>query len=120
MKDFGSIIRKMLGLAVIAKIEHVNAASTSMSYAQHKAFGAFYEFLDDFNDRVIEHCIGMGYIPKVDAGLLELPMGTQMAAPMIAKSLYDLSEEIEDEALCNMCADFFEAIGKLNYMLRFK
>jgi hypothetical protein len=120
MKEFASVIRKMLGLSVTAKIEHLNAATTSQSYAAHKAFGEFYKFLDEFNDRVIEHCIGMGYMLKVEAGILELPISSAISAPVIAKELYDISEGIEDEALCNMCADLFEAIGDLKYMMKFK
>lgn len=120
MKEFSPIIRKLLGLAVLAKIEHVNAATVNQSYAFHKALGEFYEFVDEFNDRVIEHCIGAGYIMKVDAGVLELGGSSVMVGEMIFRELYAASEEIEDEALCNMCADLFEAVTKLKYMLRFK
>ena len=119
-KGFDVIVRKMYALGVMAKAEHVNAATKSMSYAQHKAFGGFYEFLDEFTDRVAEHCIGMGYLVRVDVSMLECSGDVVSSANMVAKSLYDTAEAIEDEALCNMCGEFYEAIGKLKYMLRFQ
>lgn len=117
MKELGSIIRKIFALSVMAKSSHINAGT---SYAKHIAFGDFYKFVDDLADRVSEHCIGMGYIPSVDLQMLESSGDTVTSAMMVYSELYNIAENIDDEALCNMAAEFHEAIGKLKYMNRFQ
>lgn len=119
MKQLGLIIRRIFALSVMAKASHINASSIG-SYAKHKAFGDFYEFVDELADRVSEHSIGMMYIPSVELSMLECTGDTIQNAMMVYKELYDFAEGIEDEALCNMCAEFHEAIGKLKYMNTFK
>lgn len=116
MKELSIVIRKLFSLSVMAKASHLN----SMSFAKHEAFGEFYKFLDDFTDRVSEHCIGMGYIPGVELSMLETSGETISYAMMAYNELYMIAEEkLEDEALCNMCAELHESIGKLKYMNRF-
>jgi hypothetical protein len=116
MKELSIVIRKLFALSVMAKASHIN----SMSYAKHEAFGDFYSFVDKLADRVSEHCIGMGYIPGVELSMLETSGDTISYAMMTYSELYMIAEDkLEDEALCNMCAEFHEAIGKLKYMNRF-
>jgi hypothetical protein len=120
MKEFSQIVRKLLALSVLAKVEHANTAVVSQSYAMHVALGEFYEFLDEFNDKVIEHCIGAGYIPRVEAAVLDISGGTVVTGELLFRELYNASEEIEDETLCNLSADLLQAVTKLKYMMKFK
>jgi hypothetical protein len=110
------VARKLYALDVLAHANHVN----SRSYAAHKAFGKFYDFVSDFKDRIIEHMMGKGKLVAVKVAMIEVGDDVVMEADAMAAMVLDYARMCNDEAMINMAAEFAEAVGDLKYMLMLK
>lgn len=110
------VARKLYALDVLAHANHVN----TRSYAAHKAFGKFYEFVGEFKDRMIEHMMGKGKIAAVKVSMIEVADDVVTEADAVGMMVLDYARMCNDEAMINMAADFMEAVGKLKYMLMLK
>ena len=110
------VSRKLYALDMLAHANHVN----TRSYAAHKAFGTFYEFVNGFKDRVIEYMMGKGKLVSVKVAVVETGEDLVGEATMFADMFYEYASSCEDEAMENMAAEFTEAVGKLKYMLMLK
>ena len=110
------VSRKLYALDMLAHANHVN----TRSYANHKAFGTFYEFVSDFKDRVIEYMMGKGKLVSVKVAVVETGDDLVNEATMFADMFYEYASSCDDEAMENMAAEFTEAVGKLKYMLMLK
>lgn len=115
-KNGDVIARKLYALDALAHANHVN----TRSYAAHKAFGTFYDFVSEFKDRIIEYMMGEGKLVSVKVAVLETGEDLVAEAEMVSKMLYDYAYMCDDDALENMAADFEEGLAKLKYMLMLK
>lgn len=115
-KKLEVLIRKFYGLSVLAHTSHIN----TRVFAQHEALGEFYGVLNSVKDRVVEYCIGKGYISKVEIPILEIGSDIISQASLVADQFCEFAEESDDEALCNIAGEFEESVGKLKYLFLFK
>ncbi len=110
------VARKLYALDVLAHANHVN----TRSYAAHKAFGGFYEFVGSFKDRLIEHMMGKGKLVSVKVAMIEVGDDVVAEADAMAAMVLDYARMCNDEAMINMAAEFAEAVVDLKYMLMLK
>lgn len=110
------VARKLYALDVLAHANHVN----TRSYAAHKAFGKFYEFVGEFKDRMIEYMMGESKIATVKVAMIEVADDLVTEADAVSKMIYDYANMCMDEAIKNMAAEFEEAVAELKYMLMLK
>lgn len=113
MKQLDVLIRKFYALSVIAHVAHIN----TRVFAQHEALGDFYSGVNSFKDRLVEYLVGQGKVAKVNAAVLETGGDVVREADILAALFVEISESMEDEALCNMAGEFQESVGKLKYLM---
>lgn len=113
MKQLDVLIRKFYALSVIAHVAHIN----TRIFSQHEALGEFYDGVNSFKDRLIEYLVGQGKVAKVNASVLETGGDVVKEAESLAAAFVEISESMEDEALCNMAGEFQESVGKLKYLM---
>lgn len=111
-----SLIEAFYELEVVSHLAHVN----TRSFAQHSAFGGFYDKVGDFKDRLIEYLMGEGKLVKLTIAVLDPAGDTVALADSLATKFCDFAENAEDEALCNMAGEFEEAVSHLKYLLLLK
>lgn len=92
------------------------------SFAEHKATGGFYEFLQDFKDDVVEKL--MGYTGKRIKGLKIEPIVANADSMKIADDIMKFSKDLEsygDSAgygdICNMAQSLSGETAKIKYLL---
>lgn len=92
------------------------------SFAEHKATGGFYEFLQEFRDDIIEKL--MGYTGKRIKSLKIESIASDADAMkiaddimMFAKDLEDYGDSTEYMDICNMAEDLSGRAAKLKYLL---
>lgn len=92
------------------------------SFAEHKATGHIYEFLQDFKDEVIEKL--MGYTGKRIKGMRIEPMKSGQDAMeltdqlmMFANGLEEFGDDNEYPDICNMAQSLSGEAAKLKYLL---
>lgn len=116
IKKMRELLTMFFCVANSAHVAHLN----TRSYSQHKAFGTFYDFANDFKDRLIEYMIGMGYVGNIQLNPIDANEDVVSEAEDALESLHEFYEMSEDSTIENMAAEFQEAIGKLKYMLMLK
>ena len=92
------------------------------SFAEHKATGSFYEFLQDFKDDIVEKL--MGYTGKrIQSMKIEL-IGNKADAMDVADRVMEFSKELEAFGeskgygdICNMAQSLSGETAKLKYLL---
>lgn len=110
------LIESFYELEVVAHLAHVN----TRSFAEHSAFGAFYDKVGDFKDRLVEYLMGEGKLTKLTIQMIDPAGQTAALADSLATKFCDFAENAEDEALSNMAGEFEEAVSHLKYMLMLK
>lgn len=92
------------------------------SFAEHKATGGFYEFLQDFKDDVVEKL--MGYTGKRIKGLKIDPISTNEDSMKIADEVMKFSSDLESYGdtnkfgdICNMAQSLSGETAKFKYLL---
>lgn len=92
------------------------------SYAEHKATGALYEYLQDFKDGVVEKL--MGYSGKRIQGMKIELIGNKADALSVVERLLKFSEELMNYAeaskywdVVNMAQDLSGQAAKTKYLL---
>lgn len=116
IKKMKDLVTAFFCVANSAHVQHLN----TRSFAQHEAFGNFYEFTNGFKDRLIEYLMGMGYVNLISLNMIDANEDTITEASDAHELLVELYETTDDSTLENMAADFQEALGKLKYMLMLK
>lgn len=111
-----TIIEAFYELEIVAHLAHVN----TRSFAEHSAFGSFYDKVGDFKDRLVEYLMGEGRLAKLSITVLDPAGQTVALADSLATKFCDFAENSEDEALCNMAGEFEETVAHLKYMLMLK
>lgn len=92
------------------------------SFAEHKATGAFYEFLQDFKDDVVEKLMGYtgkriqslkieAIVPKADS------MKVVDAVLKFSKDLEDYGDANKFGDICNMAQSLSGEAAKMKYLL---
>ena len=92
------------------------------SFAEHKATGGFYEFLQDFKDDVIEKL--MGYTGKRIKGMKIEQVSAGADAMKVVDDVLKFSKDLEnmgDSAgygdICNMAQSLSGEAAKMKYLL---
>jgi hypothetical protein len=92
------------------------------SFAEHKATGGFYEFLQDFKDEVVEKL--MGYTGKRIKGMRIEPMKSGQDALELTDQVLMFANELEVFGdsnrfpdICNMAQSLSGEAAKLKYLL---
>lgn len=92
------------------------------SFAEHKATGGFYEFLQDFKDDIIEKL--MGYTGKRIKALKIEPIVANADTMKIADDIMKFSKELESYGdsvgygdICNMAQSLSGETAKIKYLL---
>lgn len=92
------------------------------SFAEHKATGGFYDFLQDFKDEVIEKL--MGYTGKRIQSLKIDPIESKADAMKIVDDVLKFAKDLEDYAdgagfldVCNMAQALSGEAAKMKYLL---
>lgn len=111
-----TIIEAFYELEIVAHLAHVN----TRSFAEHGAFGKFYDKVGDFKDRLVEYLMGEGKLVKLNITVLDPAGSTVALADSLATKFCDFAENAEDEALSNMAAEFEETVASLKYGLMLK
>lgn len=111
-----SLIEAFYELEIVAHLAHVN----TRSYAEHQAFGKFYDKVGDFKDRLVEYLMGEGKLVKLNIQVLDPAGSTVALADSLATKFCDFAESLEDEALSNIAAEFEETVASLKYALMLK
>ena len=99
-----------------AHVAHIN----TRSYAQHKAFDMFYNFVFEFKDRLIEYMVGKGYVNQIQLNPIDSSEDVVEEAEEALGLLMDFAKANNDDTLVNMAADFQETTNKLKYLLMLK
>lgn len=108
-----SLLEAFYELEVVSHLAHVN----TRSFAQHSAFGGFYDKVGDFKDRLVEYLIGEKKLQKLSISVLDASGDAVSLADSLSAKFFDFAENMEDEALCNMAGEFEEVVSHLKYML---
>lgn len=116
IKGMRGLLTDFFCVAVSAHVAHLN----TRSFAAHKALGEFYDFANDFRDRLIEYMVGQGYVNQIQIDSVEADEDVVGEAQDALNMLSQFANQKGDETLKNMSADFQEALGKLKYMLMLK
>jgi len=92
------------------------------SFAEHKATGGFYEFLQDFKDEVVEKL--MGYTGKRIKGLKIDSISANADSMKIADEVMKFSSDLESYGdankfgdICNMAQSLSGETAKFKYLL---
>lgn len=92
------------------------------TFAEHKATGSFYEFLQEFKDDVVEKL--MGYTGKRIKGLKIEPINPGADAMDLADQVMKFSKELEAHGesngygdICNIAQALSGETAKLKYLL---
>lgn len=92
------------------------------SFAEHKALGDFYEFLQDFKDDVIEKL--MGYTGKRIKTLVIDPIDNKVESNKVTDDILKFAEELMNFAdsnkyldISNMAQDLSGKAAKVKYLL---
>ena len=92
------------------------------SFAEHKATGGFYEFLQEFRDDIIEKM--MGYTGKRIKSLKIDAIASDADAMKIADEVMMFANDLEEYGdmtgymdICNMAQDLSGRAAKLKYLL---
>lgn len=116
IKKMRELITEFYCVANSAHVAHIN----TRSFAQHKALGEFYDFANDFKDRMIEYMVGQGYVNQIVVGPIDTNEDIIDEATEAMDMINQFSAQSGDETLKNMAADFQESVGKLKYLLLLK
>lgn len=116
IKKMRELITEFYCVANSAHVAHIN----TRSFAQHKALGEFYDFANDFKDRMIEYMVGQGYVNQIVLGPIDTNEDIIDEATEAMDMINEFSSQSGDETLKNMAADFQESVGKLKYLLLLK
>ena len=116
IKSVRGLITDFFCVAVSAHVAHIN----TRSFAAHKALGEFYDFANDFRDRILEYMVGQGYVNQIQIDSVEADEDVVSEATDALNMLNSFVSSKGDETLKNMAADFQEALGKLKYLLMLK
>ncbi len=92
------------------------------SFAEHKATGGFYEFLQDFKDDIIEKI--MGYTGKRIQSLKIEPISSKADSMKIVDDVLKFSKDLEAYGdsnkfgdVCNMAQSLSGEAAKMKYLL---
>ena len=112
-----SIASKLVTLELQMQLVHWQ----TMSFAEHKATGGFYEYLQGFRDGVIEKL--MGYTGRRPTSITVGTIGTTSAlavlseAMSLASSLKMFGESNSYHDICNMADELSGEAAKTKYLL---
>lgn len=116
IKKMRELITELYCVSNSAHVSHIN----TRSFAQHKALGEFYDFANDFKDRIIEYMVGQGYVNQVVLNPIDTNEDIMDEATEAMDMINDFASKSGDETLKNMAADFEESVGKLKYLFLLK
>ena len=110
------LIENFYELEVAAHLAHVN----TRSFAEHNAFGAFYDKVGDFKDFLVEYLMGEGKLGKLTIAMVDPSGLVPQLADALSEKFCAFARQLDDEALINKAGEFEETVAHLKYMLMLK
>lgn len=124
-KSMSAIIENVLYVQNQMQIFHFQTTS----YAEHNAFGSFYDSFGDKADTLIEAIQGKygriffkneAEIEVYDYSDSQVKSCIQMAETFFTAEIWTILNKSKDEEIANLVQDILDAIQKLKYLLTLK